>query len=56
MNEEVRKPKSIKMRPSIVHKAQQKAREEGKTLGRWIEDVIEEKIEKEEEENLWGPF
>ena len=44
MNSEVRESKNIKMRPSIVHKAHRKAKEEGKTLGRWIEDAIEEKL------------
>jgi len=48
MNDEARESKSIKMKPSIVRKAHQKASEEGKTLGRWIEDAIEEKIEREE--------
>ena len=48
MNDEVREAKHIKMKPSIVRKAHQKAKEEGKTLGRWLEDVIEEKIEREE--------
>jgi len=47
MNEEVRESKSIKMKPSIVRRAHLKAIEEGKTLGRWIEDAIEEKIERD---------
>jgi len=52
MNEEVRESKSIKMKPSIVRKAHHVAIEEGKALGKWIEDAIEdvikEKIEREE--------
>ncbi len=36
------------MKPSIVRKAHQKAIEVGQTLGRWIEDAIEEKLEREE--------
>jgi len=36
------------MKPSIVRKAHHRAKEEGKTLGRWLEDVIEEKSEGEE--------
>jgi len=36
------------MRLSIVRKAYLKAIEQGKMLGRWIEDAIEEKIEREE--------
>ena len=46
MNDEARESKSIKMKPSIVHKAHQKAKEEGKTLGRWVEDAIREKLER----------
>ena len=48
MNDEVRETAHIKMRPSIVRLAHQKAKEQGKTLGRWLEDVIEEKIKREE--------
>jgi len=47
MNNETRESKHIKMRPSIVRKAHQKAKKEGKMLGRWIEDAIEEKLERE---------
>ncbi|GAJ23464.1 unnamed protein product [marine sediment metagenome] len=38
------------MRPSIVLKAHLKAVVQGKTLGRWIEDAIEEKLAREEKE------
>ena len=48
MNEETRESKTIKMKPSILRKAHHKAIEEGKSLGRWVEDAIEEKIEREE--------
>ena len=48
MNDEARESQSIKMKPSIVRRAHLKAIEEGKTLGRWIEDAIEEKIERDE--------
>jgi len=48
MNDEVRQAKSIKMKPSVVRRAHQKAKEEGKTLGRWLEEAIEEKIERDE--------
>ena len=47
MNEEVRESKSIKMKPSIVRKAHHAALEEGKSLGRWVEEAIDEKIERE---------
>ena len=47
MNDEVRESKSIKMKPSIVRKAHLKAIEQGKTLGRWLEEAIDERIERE---------
>ena len=50
MNDEVRESKSIKMKPSIVRKAHHKAIEEGKTLGRWLEEAIEEKIGRTKED------
>ena len=50
MNDEVRESKSIKMKPSIVRRAHLKAIEQGKTLGRWVEDAIEEKIARGERE------
>jgi len=43
MNDEVSESKSIKMKPSIVFKAHRRAIEQGKTLGRWSEKVIEER-------------
>ena len=49
-NAEVRKSKSIKMKPSVVLAAHHAAIEEGKSLGRWIEDAIEEKLERERKE------
>ena len=48
MDDEVRQSKSIKMKPSIVRKAHLKAIEQGKTLSRWVEDAIGEKIDREE--------
>ncbi len=47
MNDEARESTHIRMKPSIVRRAHQKAKEEGKTLGRWFEEAIEEKIERE---------
>ncbi len=49
-NNEVREPRSIKIKPSILRKAHQEAIEQGKTLGRWLEDVIEEKLAREKRE------
>ncbi len=48
MNNEARVTKSIKMKRRIVRKAHIKAIEQGKTLGRWVEDAIEEKLDREE--------
>jgi len=48
MNGEVRGTAHIRMLLSVVRKAHQKAKEEGKTLGRWVEDAIEEKLERNE--------
>jgi len=50
MNDEVRKSVTIKMKRSVVRKAHHKAIEGGSTLGRWIEDAIEERIVREEKE------
>jgi len=36
MNDAVRESTHIRMKRSIVRKAHQKAKEEGKTLGRWL--------------------
>ena len=38
----------IRVKPSILRRAHQKAKEEGQTLGRWLEEAIEEKIEREQ--------
>jgi len=48
MNYEARETAHIKMRPSILHLAHQKAKEQGKTLGRWLEEAIYERIEREQ--------
>ena len=44
MAEEARQARSIKIKPSILRNAHHAAIEEGKSLGRWIEDAIEEKV------------
>ncbi len=48
MSAKARELKHIKMKPTIVRKAHLKATEQGKTLGRWLKDAIEEKIDQEE--------
>ena len=47
MNDEGRETAHIKMKPSIVCRAYFKAKEQGKTLSRWIEDALDEKIARE---------
>ena len=51
MNEEVRKTTGIKLRPIIVKKARLRAITSDKTLGEWLEEAIEERIEREERVN-----
>jgi hypothetical protein len=48
MNEEVRKTRGIKLRPSIVRKARVRAASSDKRLGEWLEEAIEEKVAREE--------
>ena len=48
-DEEPRESRSIKIKPSILRNAHHMAIEEGKSLGQWIEEAIDKKIEKEKE-------
>ena len=49
MNEKpVRKPRNVLINPDALHKARVEALRERKTLGEWLEEVIEEKIKREE--------
>ena len=50
VNEEVRKSTGIKLKPSIVRKARVRAVLSDKTLGKWFEEVIDEKAAREEKE------
>ena len=45
----VRKPRNILIDPEVLHKARVEALRSKKTLGEWLEDVIEEKIQREQE-------
>jgi predicted HicB family RNase H-like nuclease len=47
-DEESRESRSIKIKPSILLKAHIEAVKEGKSLGWWVEEAIEEKLEREE--------
>ncbi len=48
MDEEIRRSRSIKIRPSILRKAHHRAIEAQKRVGEWVEEAIGEKIEREE--------
>ncbi len=48
-NEETRQGKYIKVKPSILKKAQLRAVSTDKALGEWLEETIEEKIERTKE-------
>ena len=48
MNDEIREARSIKIKPSVLREAHQKAKEEGQTLGRWLEEAIKGRIEREQ--------
>jgi len=47
MAEEPRQPRSIKIKPSILLKAHHRAIESQKRVGEWVEEAIDEKIERE---------
>ena len=51
MNEKsARKPRNILINPDALHKARVEALRERKTIGQWLEELIEEKLAKEERE------
>lgn len=49
MNEKsLRKPRNVKINPDILLKARVEALRAKKTMGEWLEEAIEEKIEREQ--------
>ena len=47
MNEKpVRKPRNVKIDPEALHRARVEALRERKTIGEWLEEAIDEKIER----------
>jgi predicted HicB family RNase H-like nuclease len=47
MNEKlVRKPRNVRINLDALHRAQVEALRERKTLGEWLEEAIEEKIQR----------
>jgi len=51
MAEEARQGRSIKIKPSVLRKAHHRAIESQKRLGEWVEEAIEEKVEREEKKD-----
>ena len=52
MDEEARQGRTIKIKPTTLRKAHHRAIESQKRLGVWIEEAIEEKIEREHKKVL----
>jgi len=51
MNEKpVRKPCNVKIDPEALHRARVEALRSKKTLGEWLEEAIDEKIEREQKQ------
>jgi len=45
--EEVKAPRNIRIRPSVLHQARIAAVTAKKSLGQWLEEAIAEKIERD---------
>ena len=45
----VRKPRNVKINPDVLHKARVEDLRSKKTLGEWLEEAIEEKVERTKE-------
>jgi len=50
VNDEIRKSRSVKVKPILLRKAHIRAIESEKRLGQWLEEAIEEKMAREEAE------
>lgn len=48
MDEEIRRSRSMKIRPSILRKAHHRAIESQKRVGEWLEELIKERVEREQ--------
>ena len=51
MSDEIRKSVSMKMRPSVLKKARLRAVISEKKLGEWMEEAVEEKAAREEQQS-----
>ncbi len=49
MDKEIRRSRSIKIKPSILRKAHHGAIESQKRVGEWVEEAIREKLDREQE-------
>jgi hypothetical protein len=49
MDKEIRRSRSIKIKPSILRKAHHRAIESQKRVGEWVEEAIREKLDREQE-------
>lgn len=50
MIEEAKTPRNIRIRPSVLHQARVAAVMQKKTLGKWLEEAIMEKIDREQKQ------
>lgn len=50
MDQEIRRSRSMKIRPSVLRKAHHRAIESQKRVGEWVEEAIDEKAAREERE------
>jgi len=48
MTEEVKTPRNIRIRPTVLHQARVAAVTQKKSMGQWLEEAILEKIEREQ--------
>ncbi len=48
MDGEIRRSRSMKIRPGILRKAHHRAIESQKRVGEWVEEAIEEKLDREQ--------
>jgi len=49
MNKIIRKPRNVKINPDTLLKARVESLRSKKSLGEWLEEAIDEKIEREKE-------
>ncbi len=49
MDEEIRRSRSIKIKPRILREAHHRAIESQKRVGEWVEEAIEEKLNRKRE-------